>query len=349
MNLAYELGTPGRPMVVRALARIGSVARSEVSPGVLSVLIEYNSPEARAALDAHLAPLETATSWNSLDEFAVAGRIGCGQVSAGLWRMGERMMRHSFISTDRFIGPLLAHDRARAMDVLLDRAFAVPEMLVTAQPQAVGLLATIEPALATQAFVQSWRQHPDRRKNLAISARTLQDPALAAIIDSLAEEFARHPRDPTYRMCCSVLRLRRSAALPLLSAHYALASHAERIALADSLGWLDDDGTIFQDLLSRETDRAVRRVLNANLRHWRHVAHAVEQFRTTGTLEAMEYALDVADPDVVRIPGEDLFITDIIRKDPRLTGFAERQLARRINEVEGTKYKRAAIRQAPEI
>ena len=345
MAVAIKLGDPGEPMVRRALEHIQGAEGGEATAGCLNVLLNDRSEAGRAALDAYLAPLETAKSWKSYDSQALAIRLGQGDAAPGLWRAGGRMM-HSAFSRERFIEAILEHDPARAMDVLLDRAFAAPDMFVDAQPHAIEVLATANKPLATQAFIQSWKEHPKRREHLASSARLLDEGALEAMIASLAEEYRAGPPSKTYRSICVEVRRARERAWPLLLAKFAEASPDDRIALCPALGWAADASDKLLLPLGAESDNEVRRELYKTWRYWWQVEAAVSQFRTLRTLESMEYAIDFSDPTPLSAWGDSLRIIEPIGEDSRLVGFAERQFAVRLNKVSGSKFKRVVIRKS---
>jgi hypothetical protein len=331
-------------MVHYAIKRLHESDDNSPSVGCLNVLLADRSAEGRAALDTYLAPLEMAKSWKSHDVDALAIRLSQGEAPAGLWRAGERMMRHTRLSGDWLVEVILKHDQRRAIDVLLERAFAPPDILVSAQPDAIQVLSTVDKPLATQAFVQSWRNHLERRQHLATCARYLDDPAVEAMIASLSEEYGDGHMTATYRTICVELRHEHERARPILIARFDGASGTERAALCAALGWVAPSAEWLGDLLERESDRQARRELDEVARRWRHVEAAVERFRAERTLETMEYAIDFVDPAPLIAWGDRLRIIEPISEHPRLTGFAERQLARRLNEVTGSRVKRVIIR-----
>ncbi|MDX8525912.1 hypothetical protein RFM68_15495 [Mesorhizobium sp. MSK_1335] len=347
MQVAIEIGDPAEAMVARALEEIQAAESGDASTTCLNVLLNDRSEAARTALDAYLAPLETAKSWKSHDSQALAIRLSQGGASPELWRAGFRMMHGTWFSGDRFLDVVLDHDRPRAMDVLLDQAFAAPATFVNAQPDAIKLLAKVDRPLATQAFVQSWNDHPRRRQHLAESVRRLEDSAFYAMIATLGEEFRVGQPTQTYRAICVELRRARDRAWPLLLKKFDGASAAERVALCSALGWTAGQSHGLLPLIEAETDNEVRRELYHSWRHWRQVEAAVAQFREARSLKTMEYAIEFGDPAPLCGWEDPLRIIEAIGGDDRLIVFAERQFAVRFNKVRGSKLRRVVVRKSP--
>lgn len=348
MAVAHEIGDPAEPMVQSAIQEIKAAANGEANTTCINVLLSDRSEAGRAALDAYLAPLETATSWKSNDSQALAIRLGQGDASPELWRAGYRMMHGTWFSGDRFLNVILEHDRSRAMDVLLDQAFAAPDTFVNAQPDAIKLLAKKDRPLATQAFIQSWNDHPRRREYLVGTIRTLEDGAFETMIATLAEEFRVSQPTTTYRAICVEFRRARDRARPILLARFNDANAAERVALCPALGWTADEADTLLPLLHAETDNEVRGELYGAWRHWRQVEVAVAQFRAVRSLETLEYAIDFADPAPLCGWEDPLRIIQAIGDDERLIVFAERYLAVRFNTVRGSKLRRVIVRKPPD-
>ena len=344
MNVAAAIGEPDPAMTRRAITRLTTGNAEGRGLGCLNVLLNDRSTDGRAALDLYLAPLETVKSWKSHDAEALAIRLGQGDANEQLWRAGERMMHHPFLSGDRFVGSFAERDPPRAMGVLLERAFAPPDILTSAQPDAIDALATLDKKLATQAFVQAWNDHEGRRKYLAQSARHLNDEALQAMIDGLHEEQRHGSGTIAYRAACVELRRAHERARPMLLAHFAAHDATVRLALCEAIGWMPASPALLAEIIAEEAESDVRSRAYEIRRHWMGVEMAVAQFRALRTLETMEYAIDVADPNPLCSWGDPLRIIEDIQPDPRLTGFAERQFARRFNEVQKSSVRRVKIR-----
>ncbi|YCI06426.1 hypothetical protein M1D34_31035 (plasmid) [Ensifer sp. D2-11] len=348
MSAALKFGKLDERIVGRAIARIKDAGRGPLATEWVNVLLRDRSIAGRAALDAYLAPLETATSWNSLDSQALAIRLGQGDAAPGLWRAGARMMHRPSLSGENFIEAFLEHDREQALDVLLERTFAAPEIFTNAQPDAIRLLASVDRPLATQAFVQSWKDHPKRRTHLVKVAHLLDDEALEAMIASLGEERGSTGTRATYRAICVVMRSRRERARKLLLSRLLQASSDERGAMGDALGWVLEAADDMIALIDAEKDDQVRRQLYGTWRHWKRVESAVMQFRDTRTLASLEYAVDVADPEVLCMWQDPLRIVEPIREDDLLTTRAEKLLAMRYNALDGSKLRRVVVRKQPD-
>ncbi|WP_166461815.1 hypothetical protein [Paracoccus alkanivorans] len=119
----------------------------------------------------------------------------------------------------------------------------------------------------------------------------------------------------------------------------------ERAVLGQAWGWVLEAADEMVTLIDAEKDDRVRRELCGSWRHWNRVEAAVMQFRDTRTLASMEYAIDVADPEVLFMWQDPLRIVEHIRGDDLLTARAEKLLAARLNALDGSKLKRVVVRQ----
>lgn len=346
--VAHEIGSVADAMVQSAIEEIKFDRGGDATVTWLNVLLTDRSEAGRFALDAYLAPLETATSWNSRDSQALAIRLGQGEAPPELWRAGYRMIRGSgSLLGARILDVIFEHDRPRAMDVLLERAFAPPDIFVNAQPDAIKLLAKANSSLATQAFNQSWNDHPRRREHLIGTVQGLEDRAFDSVIATLAEKCRVDVPTLTYRAICVELRRARDRAWPILLTRFKSASAAERVALCPALGWAAGQADNLLPLLEAEKDNEVRRELYDACRHWRQVEAAVAQFWALRSLETMEYVMDFADPAPLCDWNDPLNIIVAIRGNDRLVLFAERHLAARFNKVRGSQTQRVIIRKSP--
>ncbi len=344
MNVAATTGDPDALAVRRAVARLADKESDTGQLGALNVLLADRSAEGRAALDAHLAPLETIKSWKSFDADALAIRLRQGDASEALWRAGERMISRPFLSGSEIIDVIAERDPPKAMNVLLERAFAPPGFVTNTQPEAIRELALLDKPLATQAFVQAWVDHETRRQYLAPSARHLDDEALKVMVDHLAEDDQHGGGTIAYRATCIELRHARERAGPLLRERFARASAADRLALCEAIGWLPGSPQLLADIVANDPDSDVRDRAHEIRRQWILTERAVGQLRAVRTLDAMEYVIDIADPTPLCAWGDPLRIIEDIQPDPRLTAFAETQLARRFNAVRKSSNKRIPVR-----
>jgi hypothetical protein len=142
------------------------------------------------------------------------------------------MMHHPLLSGDRFVATFAERDPPRAMNVLLERAFAPPGIYAGAQPDAIKVLATLDKPLATQAFVQAWSDQVRRRKYLARTACHLDKDALRAMIDHLEEDSQRGYGNFAYRAACVELRRAHERAKPLLLERFNTVDAETRVALS---------------------------------------------------------------------------------------------------------------------
>lgn len=347
ISAALELGEPNDSMVSRAVSHIQTTPNAKVAAEWVNVLLRDRSTSGRMALDAYLAPLETATSWNSLDSQALAIRLGQGDAPPGLWRAGSRMVHRPSLSGENFIAAFLKKDRAQGMDLLLDRAFAPPDIFTNAQPDAIRLLSSVDKDLATEAFVQFWRDHPNRRVHVVKEARWLGGQALEAMIASLHEEHGQGGPNRTYRAACVVLRSRGERAREMVSSEYSSADAAQRIALSSALGWTVEKADDIRPLVESDMDDGVRRQLYATWRLWKRIEDAVEQFRKSPSWDLMEYAIDVSFPEPLCTLQDPLGVVDVIRENAFLMPFAEKRFAERLNALDGTKFKRVKLGERP--
>ncbi|MEI9852264.1 MAG: hypothetical protein WDN24_17015 [Sphingomonas sp.] len=141
MNVAAQTGDPDSAAVDRAIARLGDEENDHGRLGALNIPLADRSAKGRAALDAHLAPIETAKSWKSYDADALAIRLGQGNASEGLWRAGERMLQRPSLFSDQIVDVFTDRDPPRALSILLERAFAPPDWVTSTQPDAISYLS----------------------------------------------------------------------------------------------------------------------------------------------------------------------------------------------------------------
>lgn len=344
MVVACTIGEPSDAMVERAVAQIRGKPLNSASLGCLNVLLNAKSDEARIVLDVYLAQLETARSWASIDSETLACRLWRDDAPANLWRAADRMLPRRGFFGDHFTSLILERDVSRGMDALLESAFAPPDMFVRAQPEAIELIASVDKALATQAFVHSWNDFEKRREHLAPAAHGLEDEALETMIASLHEEY--RPGGPTiaYREICIILRRTRDRSWPLLLAHFRAGTPLVREALAPALGWVAESSDVLIGLAAAECDLPVLRELDEVRRSWARVETAVTRFRADPTFDALEQLIEIADPKPLCAWADPLRVIETIQADSRLTGYAEIALARRSNAVGNSKFERVIIR-----
>ncbi|MBB6428045.1 hypothetical protein [Sphingopyxis sp. JAI128] len=344
MNAAAVAGPSDRDLTARALARLGADDDEAGRLGVLNTLIKDQSPEPRAIFDKYLERLGTAKSWKSYDSQALVARLGQGGASDALWAIGERVGGRGFWSADDFVEQLVDKDEAKALNILLERAFSEPDFITNVQPDAIATLARIDKDRATKAFRQAWTSYPDRRRNMARAVRALDPSALEAMVDVLGEDRPGTGDRYAYRAACVELRIGHETIQPYLLERYAEADAARKDALLEAIGWMPDGPGLLTGILETERDRQLRDKAYEVRRVWLDAAAAAEQFRRHPSLVTMEFALDVCEPEPTYMREDPLRIIDQISIDPQLTYFAEQQLARRLNELTKSNFKRVRVR-----
>lgn len=310
-----------------------------------NVLLKDHSPEGRALLDAHLLGITSATSFKSYDLDLLAIRLGQDDVSNALLKAGERFMRRPAFFGESIIDAYVQRSPAAAKNALLERAFAMPDIFTNEQPNAIRTLAELDPTLAVQAFVQSWRNHPKRRRYLAAAARALGDGALQVMVNHLAEDLSPSGSRSVFRTACVELRRRHAVARPMVLEALAAASPGGRMALCEALGWMPYHQDALVAIEATDPDPEVRERAYGIRKKWERFAWAVDNFRfKSDCLEAMEYLIDAVDPAILCNWDDPWCIIPVIQEDSRLMMFAEAQFARRYNEVSDSKLKRVRLR-----
>ena len=104
---------------------------------------------------------------------------------------------------------------------------------------------------------------------------------------------------------------------------------------------------LLYDLAGQEPDLGVRRTAQDVARRWQLASDAVDQFRASPSLETMEYAIDISEPEPLYMWGDSLRILEPILQDSRLTHFAEQQFTRRMKALTGSGLWRIRIRPRP--
>jgi hypothetical protein len=349
MHAAVRIGASDPSTIERAIQNLSLEESDRGRTAALTLLLNSNTNESRAALDAYLAPLATATSWKSYDIDALSWRMTMGEVPEPLWQAAVRMMTRPFLlsSNHHILKVIAERDPGSVMNILLQRAFAHPHVNTSAQPEAIALLAEYDLERARQAFVQAWRDHPARRHYLAPKARLLGVAALSAIIDHLDQDYDGGRGNLAYRLACVEIRRAAEEAKALLMGRFKISGPAVREALCEAIAWLPDSADLLGAVATGDDDLHVRQRADTVRRTWVRAEKAVNLFRGDPTLENMEYAIGVADPAPLCNWGDPLRIIELIQEDPRLTAVAEQQLARRFAALEKSSVMRVRIRDTP--
>ncbi|MBJ7440602.1 MAG: hypothetical protein JHD35_16455 [Sphingopyxis sp.] len=347
MTLVSMAGPVHPSLTSRAIALLGKDAGDATQVACLNVLLQDRSRAAREALDAHLEPLATAKSFGLYEIRALEIRLRQGKASDRLWEAGRKMSRESLFGGTEIIDLLVRHDPRSMKNLLLDRAFSTPHVVTNVQPHAINTLATLDLERATNAFIQSWQNFPDRRDHLAHVSRALGKPAYEVMVNHLAEDFERTGGMKLFRKACVELRRAHETTRQLLIDQYHQSKGAERLALLSAIGWMPASADLLYDLAGQEPDLGVRRTAQDVARRWQLASDAVDQFRASPSLETMEYAIDISEPEPLYMWGDSLRILEPILQDSRLTHFAEQQFTRRMKALTGSGLWRIRIRPRP--
>lgn len=312
---------------------------------VFNALLKDRSPEARTMLDAYLLTVTSAKSFRSTDMDLLAIRLGQDDVSAALLKAGERFIRRSSFFGESVVESYLEHAPDLAKNALIERAFAHPDVLTSAQPDAIRALARLDANLAEDAFIQAWRDHQSRRDHLASVARMLGPRVLPIMVDTLPEDHKRGGNAAAFRRTCIELRRQAATAHPILLTALASVEGEGRIALCEALGWIPDAMPALIRIADTDPDRLVREEAYSIRKIWEHRASSVAAFRECpSSLEIMEYMIDIVDPAILCHWNDPWGVIAAIQNDSRLMMYAEAQFARRYNEEGKSKLKRVRLR-----
>ena len=345
LNLAIQLGEA--PLLFdRGRSRFQQENDTEEGRiGAFNVMLKDRRPESRSMLDEFLLKATAQKSISSTVLEMLSLRLGQPDVSERLFAAGERYMRRRAFFGEDIVDAYLDRTPDIAREYLLERAFTIPDILVSAQPDAIRSLAKVDQSLAEEAFIQSWREHPGRRRYLAPVARELSDEVLAVLVEGLADDRDGRAGKLAFRAACLELRRRHETAQSLILTALQSASPATRLALCDALAWMPEPCETLRHAEANDPEPEVReRAYEVRLEFERKRA-AIEAFRARpDSLEAMEFVLDLVDPRIVTNFEDDWGVVPTIQQNSRLMLFAEAQLARRYNEVSDSHIKRVRLR-----
>lgn len=346
MGLAIHISDGSRILFERARARFQQASDDEDGRvATFNVMLKDRSPEGRALLDAHLLEIASARSFKSYDLNLLAIRLGQNDVGEALLQAGARFMRRPSFFGESIVDAYVARSPIAAKNALLDRAFAVPEIMTNGQPDAIRTLAELDPALAEQAFVQSWRAFQGRRLYLAPVARALGEQAIQAMVDHLAEDLSPSGNRRAFRKTCVELRRRHAIATPMLLTALATASQGDRLALCEALGWMPGADDALLEIETADPAPDVRQYAYGVRKTWHRYAWAVDNFRAhPASFETMEYVIDTVDPAILCNFEDPWGIIPLVQQNIRLMMYAEAQFARRYNEMTGSNLKRVRLR-----
>lgn len=347
MRLAAFFGDDGGILRERAQRRfLQSIDDDDEGRlATFNAMLNDTSKEGRRLIDEYLLGRMRGPSYGSYDFSLLVARLREDDVDPALVAANERFIKRASFFGEDIVDAYVRHSPTVAMSALLERAFAVPSIFTHGQPDAIRILAKIDRDLAEQAFVKSWREHPERREPLATVVRVLGTQALAAMVDCLDAMGGRPDEKLTFRRACLELRRRHVEALPLLQARLEVESRDVRLAVCAALGWVPGSRKILEHLRDHDEAEAVRRSAYATLIALDAEAWAIDNFRAhPRSLQALDYALSSVDPAILTGSPDEGGILPEIRSDIRLATFSEARLAERFRAVSTYKGSRVALR-----
>jgi len=345
INLAVHYDVKDPLLLERALPRFRKEKDSEGHLAACNVLLQERGTPARAELDKFLMELTTRNSWNSTDMEVLAIRLRQDDVSEELLEAAEPFMRRPSFFGERIIDPYLERGHQEIEDIVLDRAFAPPQMLTSELPNMIEALARINLSKAEQAFEQAWLETPKRQRYLVPSSRKLGASALQAMLSNLPSKDHGQDSEIAFRLMCIECRRRHAEALPMIATRYGTASKSDRELLAKAISWLPDAKAELERLAANENDPDVRDLVEGLLNLHLQRAEAVNAYRADpGSVPKLLHVLEIVDPEVLYRMSDEWSITGLIQSSGQQTVVAEDVLVRRFNKVGKTRYKKVRIR-----
>jgi hypothetical protein len=348
LNLAATMGARDETMFARGRRRFQQAEDdNDGRVAAYNSLLHDRSAVGRALLDGHLLKITQATSFGSSDLNLLAIRLGHDDVGEELLKAGERFLRRrrGFFGDD-FVTPYLTRAPELARNVLLERAFAPADVFTNAQPDAIELLARLDPELGVEAFTRAWIERPDRRQYLGTVGRWIGPGILPCLVEHLHED-AGSSNDETlaFRQTCLELRHHHDDAAKLIANAFPIAAADRRVALVDAWGWLPGSGQRLDSIAENDPDTRVRDRAYRVRRTWEMRRQAVERYRATpDSLEAMEYMIAVVDPAILTDFKDCWGVVPLIQQNPRLMMVAEEEFARRYRDVKKSSTRRVRVR-----
>lgn len=346
INFALEIGNGDSQLFERGRQRFQMLDDSDEGQlASFNAMLKDRSAEGRAILDPYLLELTVAKSYRSTEISLLACRLRQEDVSKELLRAGERMMHRRTFFGESIVDAYIERRPDAARNVLLEQAFAPAGMYTNAQPDAIELLSRLDVELAVQAFAQAWRDRADRREYLGAIARFIGPRSLPCLIEHLHEDVSGNHSSFGFRRACLELRRHNESAAPLLKAAFAEAGVERKLALVEAIGWLPDSADWLMQIEANDPETIVRRKSYEVRLSWIKQRWAIEHFSANpAELDAMEYMIDLIDPAILCDFKDEWAAVPLIQQDPRLTMFAEVQLARRYNDVSKSRLKRVRLR-----
>lgn len=344
INLAVHYGAEDPLLLERALPRFNKEGDGDGHLAACNVLLQERGTPARVELDEFLMALTVKTSWNSTDMEVLAIRLYQDDVSDEMLAAAEPFMRRPSFFGERIIDPYLERGHPGVCDVVLERAFAPPDMMTNELPDMIDALARIDLSRAEQAFEQAWSETPRRQRYLVRSSRKLGIPALETMISCLPSKEGGENSKIAFRAMCIELRRRHLEALPIILARFAAATKQDRYLLVKAIAWLPEAEAELDKIVHSDPNPGIREMAEELLLSQKRRAAAVEAYRADPASNVkLQYVMEIVDPEMLYRLKDDWSITELIQENGQQTLIAEDRFVRRFNEVAKTRYKRVRI------
>lgn len=335
--------SPGDALArTRAEARLQTAASKSSS---LNVLLRDNGIEARAILDPYLLAQIDKTSWSTTDLQAIAIRLEQGDADDALWRFAKLRLRGGSAFGDDATDAFVKHRPSEIMPDLLTRAFGPPTVFTNDQPNAISSLNDLDPEKAEDAFIKSWKDHPDRRDALLTIAWTLKgEKLLFHLIKQLPELYEIDIERKLFRRVA--LRLRgggRSALRLLFDAMPGLSDQGQE-AIVSAIGFVSDTPADIDPMIGDSAAPAVRRHAKEVRRRIAQRVEAAAFFRQDPTTETLLYLLYVTDPSIALAYIDPFAIRADLKDNSILRNIAECEGADRLKSVSDYRANRVSLR-----
>jgi len=345
INLAVHYGARDPVLLERALPRFNKEGDADGHLAACNVLLQERGTPARAALDKYLMDLAGKSSWSSTDMEALAIRLHQDDVSEEMLTAAEPFMRRPSFFGERMIDPYLERGHRGVQDIVLERAFAPPDMMTNELPDMIDALARIDLPRAEQAFEQAWSETPRRQRYLVPSSRKLGTTALEVMLNCLPSKDDGQDAQIAFRAMCIELRRRHHEALPIVLTRYEKAAKLDRELLVKVISWLPEAEDELQKVVACELDSDIREAAEELLILHRRRAAAVNAYRAEPASNAkLQYAMEIVDPEMLYRLNDEWSISELIQASGQQTVIAEDTFVRRFNKVAKTRLKRVRIR-----
>lgn len=345
INLAVHYDVKDPLLLERALPRFQKEKDSEGHLAACNVLLQERGTPARAEFDEFLMELTTRNSWNSTDMEVLAIRLRQDDVSEELLEAAAPFMRRPSFFGERIIDPYLERGHPEIEGIVLDRAFAPPQMLTSELPNMIEALARINVSKAEQAFEQAWLETPKRQRYLVPSSRKLGASALEAMLSNLPSKDFGQDSEIAFRLMCIECRRRHTEALPLITTRYGSASKSDRELLVRVISWLPEAKAELERLSADESDPDVRDLAESLLNLHLQRDRAVNAYRADpGSVPKLLHVLEIVDPELLYRACDEWSISKVIQASAQQTMIAEDLFLRRFNKVGKTRYRRVRVR-----